>query len=228
MAVLSDSDKKELKKIFDESLKDLVEIELFLDEKNNKETSDIAKELAQEMMELTDKIKFYIYDSWSKEGEEKLKQYNLLIDTYGNRRGPIYVFKKYPNIVFYGLPAGEEFPVFLEDIIHISTNHFHVSAAAATKIAKVQQPIGIYVFVTPTCPYCPMMTHASHQFAMINKNVRGIMIESTEFPEFAENYSVYAVPRIVIVNQNRDTLTEWEGAIPDGMFADKIVKALEK
>ena len=227
--ILSEQDKQTLKEMFDKSLKNPVEITVYLDEKNNKETSDFAKKIGELLMQINDKIKFEFLDAYDPKVEEEMKNKNLLIDKYGNRRGPIFVFKKYPGIIYYGLPSGEEFPIFLEDIIHVSNEHFDIDGATAKKLASISEPIDIYVFVTPTCPYCPYMTHHSHQFAMIKNNIRGIMIESYEFPEFAEKFKVYGVPHIAIINKDGNVITEWEGAIAEmEIFANKIKESLEK
>ncbi|BFI73118.1 glutaredoxin [Nanoarchaeota archaeon] len=227
--IFSEEDKKTLKEMFDQSLKDVVEIDVYLDEKNNKETSDFAKKLGEELMKLTDKIKFYYHDSYDPKVEEEMKNKRLLLDKYGNRRGPIYVFRKFPGVIYYGTPSGEEFPIFIEDIIHISNNHFDIDGATAKKIASINDPIDIYVFVTPTCPYCPYMTHHSHQLAMVKNNIRGIMIEAYEFPEFSDHYKVYGVPHNVILDKDGNTLNEWEGMLPElEMVADKIKEGLEK
>ena len=227
--ILSEQDKQALKEMFDKSLKNPVEITVYLDEKNNKETSDFAKKIGELLMQINDKIKFEFLDAYDSKVEEEMKSKNLLIDKYGNRRGPIFVFKKYPGIIYSGLPSGEEFPIFLEDIIHVSNEHFDIDGATAKKLASINEPIDIYVFVTPTCPYCPYMTHHSHQFAMVKNNIRGIMIESYEFPEFAEKFKVYGVPHIAIINKDGNVITEWEGAIGEmEIFANKIKESLEK
>jgi glutaredoxin-like protein len=227
--ILSEEDKKTLKEMFDKSLKNPVEIVVYLDEKNNKETSDFARKIGELLMQINNKIKFEFLDAYDPKVEEEMKNKNLLIDKYGNRRGPIFVFKKYPGIIYYGLPSGEEFPIFLEDIIHVSNDHFDIDGATAKKLASINEPIDIYVFVTPTCPYCPYMTHHAHQFAMVKSNIRGIMIESYEFPEFAEKFKVYGVPHIAIINKDGKVLTEWEGAIGEmEIFANKIKESLEK
>ncbi len=227
--IFSEEDKKALKEMFDKSLKEVVEIDVYLDEKNNKETSEFAKKIGEEIMKLTDKIKFYYYDSFDQKIEEEMKNKNLLLDKYGNRRGPIFVFRKYPGVIYYGLPSGEEFPIFLEDIIHISNNSFDIDGSTVKKLSSINNPLDIYVFVTPSCPYCPYMTHHAHQIAMVKSNIRGIMIESYEFPEFSDHYKVYGVPHNVIVDKDGNTLTEWEGMLPEiGMVADKIKEAVKE
>lgn len=227
MVIISDSDKELLKKIFEENLKNKVEIEIYLDFEKNKEASEIAKELFTEIRSLSDKIEIDFIDSNTEIGKKILEDNNLLIDIYGNRKGPIIRFKEYPNIIFYGLPAGEEFPVFLEDLLHISNKEVHLSEDVKEIIEKINKKIDLYVFVTPTCPYCPIASHTVHMFSMINKNIRGIVIEATEFFELSEKYNVYAVPKIVIL-VNGKILDSWEGAISEKEFAKRIEKIIEK
>lgn len=227
MALLSDSDKEQLKKIFEENLKEKVDIEVYLDFEGNGEASGVAKELFSEIKELSDKINVEFIDSNTEIGKRKLEENKLIIDIYGNRKGPIIVFKKYPNILFYGIPAGEEFPVFLEDLIHISNEEIHLPRDAKEIIEKINKKIDIYVFVTPTCPYCPIASHSAHMFAMINKNIRGIVIEATEFFELSGEFNVYAVPKIVILSDGK-VLDSWEGAMSEKEFAKRIEKAVEK
>jgi len=218
MAVLSDSDKEALKDIFEKNLKEGVEIEVILDYEKNSETSKIAEDLLNEMKELSDKIivKFIKSDL-----DRVLEERNLKIDVYGNRKGPIILFTKYPNIVWYGLPAGEEFPVFLEQIIHISKGEVHLPLEAAKMIYDIKDPLDIIIFVTPTCPYCPIATHGSSMFSMINKGIRTLIVEATEFPELSDHYNVYAVPTILIIRNNQ-ILDSWEGALPEVEFARRI------
>jgi len=218
MAVLSDSDKKALREIFESNLKEDVEIEAILDYEKNAETSKIAEDLLNEMREISNKIvvKFIKSDL-----DKALEERNLKIDVYGNRKGPIILFAKYPNIVWYGLPAGEEFPVFLEQIIHISKGEIHLSLEAAKHINAIKEPLDVIIFVTPTCPYCPIATHGSSMFSMLNKNVRTIVVEATEFPELSDHHNVYAVPKIVIIRNNQ-ILDSWEGALPEVEFAKRI------
>jgi len=44
-------------------------------------------------MQINDKIKFEFLDAYDPKVEEEMKSKNLLIDKYGNKRGPIFVFK---------------------------------------------------------------------------------------------------------------------------------------
>mgnify|MGYP001772610933 CR=1 FL=1 len=129
------------------------------------------------------------------------------------------------NIRYFGIPAGYEFGAFVEDILDASTGKPEVDPKLAELLNKyVVQPTRIMIFVTPTCPYCPLAVRAAHRFAMVNKNIYGDMIEALEFNELADHYGVYAVPKNVIQVNGVDKV-EFEGAAPDPYFVAKILEA---
>ena len=51
--------------------------------------------------------------------------------------------------------------------------------------------------------------------------VRADGIEATEFPELAEKFHVFAVPRTIINGQGHV-----EGSLPEGFFLDAILRTL--
>ena len=225
MGLLKEEDKQTLKEAFEKNLKDPIEITIFLDYEKNKDSSDIAKELINELVSLDSRIKAKFIDARSEDGYKLIKEYRLDIDTFGNKRGPIFLFDKKPGIVYYGQPAGWEFVAFIEDLIAVSRNELELPPKATEKITKVDTPIDIYVFVTPECPYCPPMTQCAHKFAFLNNKIRGIMINAYEFPELAEAFNVRAVPKNVIM-YNGKSILEWDGAVPETTFAEYIERAL--
>ena len=62
----------------------------------------------------------------------------------------------------------------------------------------------------------------AYQFAMESDLVRADGIEATEFPDLAERFRVFAVPR-TIINEGAYV----EGSLPEGFFLDAILKTLE-
>jgi predicted DsbA family dithiol-disulfide isomerase len=56
---------------------------------------------------------------------------------------------------------------------------------------------------------------------MENDLIRADGIEATEFPELAQRFQVYAVPKTVI---NEAAIIE--GALPEELFLDEILKTL--
>ncbi len=62
----------------------------------------------------------------------------------------------------------------------------------------------------------------AQRFAMENNLIRADCIESTEFPDLAGKYRVYAVPKTVI-----NGAASIEGALSEEFYLDGILKTLE-
>jgi hypothetical protein len=62
----------------------------------------------------------------------------------------------------------------------------------------------------------------AYQFAMESALVRADGIEATEFPDLAEKFCVFAVPRTIINGE-----AHVEGSLPEGLFLDAILKAVD-
>lgn len=56
--------------------------------------------------------------------------------------------------------------------------------------------------------------------AMASPKVSADIIEASEFPELAEQYNVYAVPKIVV-----NETTEFVGAQPESAFVGYVARA---
>lgn len=126
------------------------------------------------------------------------------------------------NIRYYGIPSGHEFGPFVEMIVFASKGENILQQSTIEKIKKVNKPVRIQVFITPTCPYCPKAVIISHMLAIANKNITSDMVEAIEFPEESQKYGVMAVPKIVI-----NETTSFEGAYPEDAFAEQVLKAIE-
>ena len=126
---------------------------------------------------------------------------------------------------FYGIPSGHEFMALLEDIADAAGGDgAGLSADTVQTLRGLTKPVHLQVFVTPTCPYCPRAVRMAHQFSRANPEmIDAEMIESVEFPELSEKYSVMAVPKVVI---NEDV--DFEGALPEKVFLYKVKEALKE
>ncbi|AAR39303.1 NEQ459 [Nanoarchaeum equitans Kin4-M] len=190
------------------------------------DANEMAEMLLSDLKEISNgKIDYKVYDKSEKkefcpEGESKYC-------------GPILFFEDSPNVRYYGLPFGEEMPPFLDDIVTKGTGEPMLPPKAielAKEIdQKLQEPIYVYVFITPTCPNCPYATEATHQLGLISNKVHAYMIEAYEFPDWADKYNVYGVPKIVIKDSKGNTLDEWEGTfrIPMACY-ERILEAINK
>jgi len=102
----------------------------------------------------------------------------------------------------------------------VSRGTADLSPESKDKIAEINKPIHIQVFVTLTCPYCPAAVQMAHKLALESEYITSDMVESTEFPHLANKYGVMGVPKTVI-----NETFGFEGALPESAFLDEIMKA---
>lgn len=108
----------------------------------------------------------------------------------------------------------------IEDLKGVSKNEAEISSKAMEIVAKIDKPMKIQVYVTPTCPYCPKAVGIAHKFALLDKNITGEMIEASEFYKESEEAGVSAVPHIVINGG-----VNFVGAQLDEVFAEYLLEA---
>jgi glutaredoxin-like protein len=127
------------------------------------------------------------------------------------------------GIRFYGIPSGYEFASLVEAVRLAANGEVKLSPAGKAFLDGLDADVHLQVFVTPTCPYCPAAVILAQQMAFHSPRLQADMIEATEFPQLAQKYNVYGVPRTVI-NE-----TEFvEGAAPEAQLIEKIRSALKK
>lgn len=213
MALLSDKDRQFLQTHFEQTLVNPVKLVFFTQEiacQFCRETGQILEEVAG----LSDKI--------------TVETYNFVTDKevaerYGIDKIPatIVMGEVDYGIRFYGIPSGYEFTSLIEDIIDVSRGKTDLLPETLEVLARIEEPVHIQVFVTPTCPYCPSAVRLAHSLAIAAENVRADMVEAIEFPHLANKYSVYGVPRTVINEE-----THLEGAAPEPLFVAKVQEAV--
>jgi glutaredoxin-like protein len=150
-----------------------------------------ARELAQDLSSLSDKIKVEVFDLL----KDKQKASELGVDKVP---ATVIIGAKGEKATFYGIPAGYEFSTLIKDIVQISRGQTELSQETRKALSSIKLPVHIQVFATPTCPYCPGAVSLAHQFAMENPNIKADMIEISEFPQLAIKYNVMGVPKTVI------------------------------
>ncbi|MGC8585510.1 MAG: protein disulfide oxidoreductase [Thermoplasmata archaeon] len=215
MSLISEEDKKFLKKEFEKKMKDDVYVYVFTSNDNCrycKETVDITNETAS----LHDAIHVEVLNVNSDKAKEMgVDKAPTTIITDNNEYGS--------RIRYIGIPAGYEFSSLIEDIISVSQRKVTFEEHVKEHLDEIDEPIEIKVFVTPTCPYCPRAVRTAHKFAQYNKYIHGKMIEAIEFPDWADQYGVSAVPHVVI---NDDVV--FQGALPEHDFVENVMEVYSK
>jgi len=178
-----------------------------------KETHDLLEELVSLSDKLTLEVHNFVED---KELAEKMGVKEIPAIIVSQKQNPNH------RIKFYGIPSGYEFSSLLEDIVDVSKSNPGFDEEILQEIQRIDKPVHIQVFVTPTCPYCPSAVRTAHRLALANPNITADMVEATEFPHLAQKYYVRGVPKSVINEK-------WslEGAVPEQAFLDKIKESIQ-
>ena len=127
------------------------------------------------------------------------------------------------GIQYSGIPSGHEFSTLINDIILVSGRDSGLSTQARDILKKLDKPLHMQVFVTPTCPYCPRAVLLAHKMAMENPGmIRAEGVEATEFPDLDNRFGVSGVPQTTI-NAGAGTII---GAVPENQLIIEIMRAM--
>ncbi len=220
MSGLDEKIKEEVKNIF-KDLKDPIKLIVFTRDDTitvpGREcpTCKDNETLIKEVSELSDKISIEVYDI--AKDDDKAKD-------YGIDRVPVTLVQADKNvgIRLYGVPAGHEFATLLNAINIVSKSSSELSEQTIEKLKTISKPVHIQVFVTLACPYCAPAASMAHNMAVENDNIKADMIDAQEFPELAQKYNVFSVPKIVI-----NETVQFEGAVDENAFLGKILQSIE-
>ncbi len=179
-----------------------------------------TQELLEDVASLSDKIEVQVYDLVK--DAKVAAEYNIekipAIAVVGGGNQP-----QDHGIRLYGIPSGYEFSSLIEDVLLVSHGRTDLQPQTLQKLAQLENPVHIQVFVTPTCPYCPQAVILAHKLALASDRITADMVESTEFPSLADRYQVYGVPRTVI-----NDVVHVEGAVPENALVTELMKVLDE
>ena len=211
MALLSDRDRKQIQARLAE-MEEPVRLIHFTQELNC-DSCEPTQRLLKEVAALSEKLTLEVHN-FALEKEEAAR--------FGVDKVPatIVANEKDHGIRLYGLPAGYEFAVLLEDILDVSRGRTGLDAEMRGRLHTLARPVHLQVFVTPTCPYCPGAARLAHQLALESDLVTADMIEAAEYPDLVVKYEVQGVPK-TIVNE----VHAIEGAQPAPYFLAHILQA---
>jgi len=210
MSLIPDEHKEHLRMELNEKLEKPVKIVMFTQEVECQFCAQ-TKQLISELAALNDKIKVEIYDFLK--DSEKTKE-------YGVDKVPaiVIVGERDYGIRFYGMPYGYELQTLLEAVINVSKGRTDFSEETRKKLKEIKTPVHIQVFVTLTCPYCPVVATIAYKFAIESDLIKADVIEASEFPQLAVKYAVMGTPKTVINEK-----IEFIGAFPEDLFLEHVL-----
>ena len=210
MSLIPDDKKELLRNDLKEKMEGPVKIVMFTQEVECRFCSD-TRELAQEMAKLNDKISVEVYDFVADAAKAK---------EYGIDKIPALAIigKKDYGVRIYGLPYGYELQTLIEAVVNVSKGKTDLSDKTKSILAEVKSPVHIQVFVTLTCPHCPVAAAVAHKLAIESDMVKADVIDSSEFPDLAMKYNIMGVPKIIINEK-----VEFVGAFNEDLFAENVL-----
>jgi len=141
MGVLKEKDKEKVANIFKGIEKD-VKIVMFTQEMECPRC-EMTRTMLEEVSDLSDKLSLEVHDFVAEAD---------LAKKYGVDKIPATVIlgdKDY-GIRFYGVPAGYEFNVLIEDIMDAGKRNPGLSKEVMTELARIDQPVHMQVLISPT------------------------------------------------------------------------------
>ncbi len=141
MSILKDSDKEQVKREL-EALTGPVRLIMFTQLLECEFCEDTRK-MVEEVAALSDKVTAEIYNFIT--DKEKVEEYGV------DKIPAITVIgKRDYGLRFYGIPAGYEFTALIEAIKAASSGQSGLSEESKAALTKIDQPVHIQIFTTPT------------------------------------------------------------------------------
>lgn len=212
--LIPDDVMKVIQETFRETLKEDVVIEVFTQPGKNDQFNESALALVRALAPLSEKLKVMFHTI----GDEQSIKRNV------TRSPSILIAPDKYRIRFTGAPMGEEGRSFLTAIIMASTGKPLLSEPSVTQIAeRLHEKRDIQVFVSPTCPYCPLQVLSAFSAALAKPDlVSAEAVEIYENRDLAESLGSLAVPQTFMNN----TFTG-AGLQPEPLFMESLMTLKE-
>lgn len=217
-SLLNDEIKAQVSEVFTE-MQESVHV-LFFGKEEDCDYCNDTQQLLEEVTDLSEKIDLSIY---SLEADEAVaKQYKI-----DKAPGFVITGKDGDQLLDYGIryagiPSGHEFSSLINGFLLVSGRDSKLGEDIRGMLKELDKPVNMYVFVTPTCPYCPQAVVLAHQMALESPMVEAEMVEATEFPDLSMRFNVSGVPQTTI-NEGAGTVV---GAVPEGNLMAEILRAV--
>jgi thioredoxin reductase (NADPH) len=207
---ISEDTRKIIKKELD-NLKEPVSILIFTAEEVNKPFNEFSIKLFTELSQLSEKI----LPKFEHIGGELAGKYNV------DRSPTILIQPEKYDIRLTGAPAGEELRTLLLTLIMVSTGMAILSDASRSRLADLKDKRNVKVFVSPTCPYCPLQAVLAISAAIEKAGlVTTEIIDIYENKDLAAKYNAFSVPQVFI-----DDRLVGLGLQPEEVFVEEILTA---
>jgi alkyl hydroperoxide reductase subunit AhpF len=171
--------------------------------------------MLDELSRLSPKVSLRVHE-WSEASD--------LATRYAIKRVPATVVRGTLNrpVVYYGLPAGNQFTVLVELMTMVSRGETGITSALKRKLKRLKRDLSLEVYVTLEDPHSPEAVRVAMRLALESAHIRLSIIEIAEFPTLAKDLAVQSVPLLVI-----DGRVRLGGVPPEAALLDHLLRAGE-
>lgn len=103
------------------------------------------------------------------------------------------------NLVFHAAPRGTELPVFLEAAASVAAQALPpLSDEQRRMIDAIDVPAQLELYISPHCPFCPLMTRRLVDLALAAEHLMVAVIDAGMFVAEAQSREIRSVPTLVL------------------------------
>ncbi|NOZ86576.1 MAG: hypothetical protein GXP49_09950 [Deltaproteobacteria bacterium] len=118
----------------------------------------------------------------------------------GNGKGPpakpaiTISYRGKDNIHYLALPEGPELLPFLNCLVGLARGVVGITAGWLRDLANLRHEAELLVFVTPSCPHCPVAVDAALKVGTATPLVTVSIVDAEQYPELSGSLNVKSVP----------------------------------
>ena len=125
--------------------------------------------------------------------------------------------KIHSGLRYQAVPSGTELEPFIEALMMRDDNTVRIDDETETRLAKVELPTNLKIYVSPQCKFCPQAVRQLLPLLILNSNIRLTVIDAMLFAELAEMDDIQSVPTLILEDRFR-----WTGTLQTKEILDVI------
>jgi thioredoxin reductase (NADPH) len=128
------------------------------------------------------------------------------------------------HVRWLGAPMGEEARSFIEALIMMGYRETNLHEESFNILQKIDKPLKVKIFVSPSCPYCPQQVVNGLKVAIEKPGLVSLeIIDIQANPDLADQYAAQSVPQVFA---NEKLIAK--GAQPEELFMLSLEKMEEQ
>ena len=113
-----------------------------------------------------------------------------------------------PRVAYQAIPDERELEPFLRMLENPSAHAGRIDPAVCDTLARLEMPAPVSVFITPGCPFCPVVVADLLGLAALNEHIWLTVVDGARFPETVAENRITAAPTVILDEQLR-----WTGSV---------------